>query len=268
MLAIQIGRSTRDVTMERSEVREAGAVTLRTHKADWEELASFDPMWAVLSQADKRGNRWEAQEFFRTGQREIDQLMSDLSALPIDRAKALDFGCGLGRLTRGLQLYFREAHGVDVAANMIEKAREFAPQCHFHLNEAEDLSLFSDGTFNLVYSNRVLQHLPSAAMICKYVSEFFRVTVPGGIVVFQVPYRKSYRNTLNLKRSAYHLLKALGFNSEVILRRYKLHPMRMTAVSQDHVCSIIRESGGELIRQVHDSSAHFAVLYYCRKAIQ
>jgi ubiquinone/menaquinone biosynthesis C-methylase UbiE len=254
--------------MDRPAVHKLGFMELQTHKTDWEELASLDPMWAVLSETDKRGNKWNAEEFFNTGKNEIDGLMAELNPIARSRGKALDFGCGVGRLTRALLGYYGEAHGVDVSASMIEKAKQFTPQCDFHLNESQDLSLFPDKTFDLVYSNRVLQHLPSSAMIGNYVREFFRVAAPGGLVVFQVPSRKSYRNIFNVKRSAYHLLKGLGLRSEVIFTRFKLHPMRMTAISQEHARLIIHESSGELIKEQPDKSAHFAVLYYCRRLVQ
>lgn len=238
---------------------------LETHKVDWEELAAFDPMWAVLSEKAKRGNKWDAREFFDTGKQEIDRLMAEVGRLCSDRGKALDFGCGLGRLTRALLAYYGEAHGVDVSENMIQKAREFTPQCQFYVNDSDNLARFPDGTFDLVYSNIVLQHLPSAEVIGKYVMEFFRVATPGGLVVFQVPFRKSYRNIFNLKRTAYHMLKFLGVNSDVIFTRFKLHPMRMTAIPRHEVVAIVKESGGELIKQRPDRSAHFAVFYCCRR---
>jgi SAM-dependent methyltransferase len=240
-------------------------MSLQAHKTDWEELGSLDPMWAVLSQKAKRGNRWNAEAFFATGKVEIDELMAEIGHLSEGRAKALDFGCGLGRLTRALAGHYREACGVDISENMIKKAREFTPACTFRLNESEDLSLFPDNTFDLVYSNMVLQHLPTPEMIAKYVAEFFRVAAPNGLVVFQVPYRKSVRNIFNLKRSAYHLLKSVGVQSEVIFTRFKLHPMRMTAIPTERVNQIIRESSGELVRRRPDRSAHFAVFYFCRR---
>jgi SAM-dependent methyltransferase len=165
-------------------------------------------MWAVLSQTEKRGNKWNAEEFFKTGKQQIDRLMEELDPIATSHARALDFGCGVGRLTRALLAYYREAHRVDISANMIEKAKYFTPQCDFQLNESGDLSLFPDGTFDLIYSNRVLQHLPSSAMTGGYVREFFRIAIPWG----QAPYRKSYRNVLNLKRSAYQRLEGLGIS--------------------------------------------------------
>ena len=243
----------------------ASSMSLGAHKADWEELATLDPMWAILSAKDKRGNRWGEAEFFETGRAEIERLMREVGGLCSGRGKALDFGCGLGRLTRSLLAYYREAHGVDVSETMISRARRFKPQCQFHVNDSEDLSLFPDETFDLVYSNIVLQHLPCAGMIAKYLREFFRVATPGGLVVFQVPDRKSLRNVLNLKRSAYHLLKVLGVGSGVVFTRFKLHPMRMTAMPRSEVLAVVGEAGGEVIKQRPDTSARFGVFYGCRR---
>ena len=187
------------------------------------------------------------------------------ATLPTNRSKALDFGCGVGRLTRALLEHFAEAHGVDISAKMIEVAQRSTPRCQFHLNNSQNLSLFADETFDFVYSNRVLQHMPSQAMIEKYIREFFRISVPGGLVVFQVPYKKSHRNLFNLKRSSFHLLKSIGFASETLFSRLKLHPMRMTALSRERVHTLIRDSGGQLLKEKTDSSAHFAVLYVCRR---
>ncbi len=39
--------------------------------------------------------------------------------------KALDFGCGVGRLTQALADYFNEVAGVDVSPTMVNKALEY-----------------------------------------------------------------------------------------------------------------------------------------------
>ena len=80
----------------------------------------------MLSRPDKRGRRWSVDEFLATGAIEIDSQFSALTAqgLPTHRRRALDFGCGAGRLTRALARHFDEVVGIDVAASMIAKARE------------------------------------------------------------------------------------------------------------------------------------------------
>jgi len=239
---------------------------LGTHKRDWEELAKFDAMWAVLTVGNKRGNKWDPAEFFNTGRIEIENLMAEIGGWSDKRDKALDFGCGVGRLTRALGGHYREAYGVDVSEAMVSKATLSTPGCHFRVNNADDLRLFGDEMFDLVYSNMVLQHLPSKEMISRYITEFFRVANPGGLVVFQVPSRKALKSQLQLKRSTYRLLRAVGVRSEAIMGRLRgIQPMRMTPMAERDVLATIDAAGGKLLKRRPDPSAPFGVMYCCRR---
>jgi FkbM family methyltransferase len=155
----------------------------------WQTLGREDPLWAVLSHADKRGGRWRPDEFFATGRAEIDTQMHMLAAraLPAGHQLALDFGCGAGRLSRALAAHFANVVGVDVSASMIETAQALngdLPNVEFRENASPRLEGIADASVDLVYSNMTLQHIP-AALAAGYVSEFFRVLAPGGVAVFQ-----------------------------------------------------------------------------------
>ncbi len=155
----------------------------------WQTLGREDPLWAVLSHADKRGGRWEPAEFFATGRAEIDTHMQFLASRNWSdgRALALDFGCGAGRLSRALAAHFARVIGVDLSASMIETARALnadVANVEFHENPSPRLDGIADASVDLVYSNMTLQHIP-ARLAAGYVAEFFRVLAPGGIAVFQ-----------------------------------------------------------------------------------
>jgi SAM-dependent methyltransferase len=157
----------------------------------WDRAAHIDPMWAVLSDPAKRGRRWRTNEFFATGRREISLLLFQLSQLghPPGRRAALDFGCGLGRLSQALARTFDRVVGVDISANMVRLAgvlNRFPERVTYVVNDRADLSRFESASFDLVYSDIVLQHVPpDEARI--YIAEFVRVARPDGIVVFQLP---------------------------------------------------------------------------------
>ena len=90
---------------------------------------------------------------------------------------------------------YETAVGLDISEAMIAQARvlnEAFPQCEFRLNAAPDLGQFETGSFDFVYSSIVLQHLRSVADIERYVTEFLRVTRPGGVVVFGIPSHISF----------------------------------------------------------------------------
>ena len=165
--------------------------SLQQLQKTWEGLAKADPFWAVCSDPERRQGRWSREEFFASGRREIECVLDCVSSLglPIDRhAPVLDFGCGVGRLTRALAAYFPDCQGVDISPTMVRLAQEFnqdLPQCKFLVNERRDLSCFDRRYFGFVYSSIVLQHMPPRHSR-RYLGEMVRVIKPGGVVVFQV----------------------------------------------------------------------------------
>jgi SAM-dependent methyltransferase len=166
-------------------------VDLEELQRHWNEWGRRDPYWAIISRPDRRGNRWDLEEFLRTGVDEIDELLAWLQKLGVEvrPGRALDFGCGVGRLTQALARHFTECDGVDIAPSMIERARllnQFGENCRYHVNDRDDLALFGDGAFDLIYSDIVLQHI-APEFSAKYVKEFTRVLAPGGVAVFQLP---------------------------------------------------------------------------------
>jgi SAM-dependent methyltransferase len=166
-------------------------MTLSRLSRTWESYGRRDPFFGVLSDPAKRGGKWDAGAFFASGDAHVQNLWRSLADARIERPRgaALDFGCGVGRLTQALCGYFDTITGVDVAASMIRRARAFnrwGARCRYVVNRREDLSRFPDATFAFVHSCLVLQHMPPA-LATRYIAEFFRVCRPGGLVVFQMP---------------------------------------------------------------------------------
>jgi SAM-dependent methyltransferase len=226
-------------------------VGLERHKEDWERLAEVDAMWAVLTAPEQRGG-WDAETFFATGDAEIDHVLSVVGALarPLECGRALDFGCGVGRLTRALGARFQQAVGVDISERMIAQAKrlnEGFPACEFRVNAASDLGQFETDSFDFVYSSIVLQHLPSRREIRTYVTEFLRVARPDGLVVFGIPGRIALPWSLQPRRRLYALLRRLGVSEQWMLRRTPLTPMRMTVVPEPAVRRMLAEKGATLL---------------------
>lgn len=230
----------------------AGRMTLESHRRDWQDLAELDPRWAILSAADKQHGGWDLDEFLDTGRREIGALMEHVErlGLPHQRRRALDFGCGIGRLTRALAAHFEEAVGVDIAEGMVEQARTTnadVPGCRFVVNVDERLPAFADGEFDLIYTTLVLQHLPSSELVASYLQEFVRVLARGGVLVFQLPAQIPWRHRVQLRRRAYRVLRAVGVAPKTLYKRMDLQPMRYNAVAQAEVRAIIERAGGRVL---------------------
>jgi SAM-dependent methyltransferase len=224
-------------------------VTARQQR-EWEALADVDPFWAILSDPERRGGRWDVEEFFRTGEADADRALARAAELgrPARRVRALDFGCGVGRVTRALAHRFGEAVGVDVSQRMVEEARrlnEDTSNASFLVNAAPDLAQLEDASFDLVYSRIVLQHLQCRRDVFHYLAEFLRVVRPDGIVVFQLPGSIPFRHRLHLRRKAWTALRAVGIGPRR-LHRLGLSPIRVIGMPRDEVVRRITSAGGSV----------------------
>ncbi len=230
-------------------------MSLAEHRRDWDDLSALDPMWAVLSEPERQFDRWSPDEFFSTGADEVARLRGRLLALgcPDTFGSALDFGCGLGRLTRALTACCGEVIGVDISEQMISRARSLTPACQFVHNPYYDLRIFPPNRFDLVYTCRVLQHQRSAKLILEHVSELIRVVKPGGIAAFQIPCNVPYMHRLQPRRRVYELLRGMGLPAR-FLYRLNLVPMCMTSASVKSVVSAVEKSGGRVLSVNADDS--------------
>jgi ubiquinone/menaquinone biosynthesis C-methylase UbiE len=160
-------------------------------KKHWDKFARTDPFWAVLTDESKRGNQWTVEEFFQTGVDSVDaEIKGVLLKYPQLRfGRALDFGCGVGRLSQGLARHFQRVTGVDISERMLDLARQHnrhGERVEYVLNTRPDLSQWPDNTFDFVYSIITLQHM-EPVYARRYIAEFVRVAAPGGIILFQIP---------------------------------------------------------------------------------
>ena len=70
----------------------------------------------------------------------------------VSGTKAVDFGCGTGRSTRFIRQLGFEVVGIDIAPEMIAKARKFDPSGDYRLIEGDDFAGLPQGEFDLISS--------------------------------------------------------------------------------------------------------------------
>ena len=241
---------------------------LEKERQAWEELANLDPYWAILSDPKKKFGHWDVVEFLRTGDREITWVMESATHLgyPLQRDSALDFGCGLGRLTRALAKYFQQCYGVDVSEGMISQARDLhrsVPNCTFVTNAAAHLGIFSDDSFDLIYTNIVLQHLPKQ-MIRSYLAEFVRILRGNGLLLFQLPSFMPLWKRVQIRRRLYALLRALHVSEKLLYEGLRLCPIRMNSMPRRQVLTALDALGAKVLQIQADPLAdpQFQSLFY------
>jgi|JI7StandDraft_1071085.scaffolds.fasta_scaffold04888_4 ubiquinone/menaquinone biosynthesis C-methylase UbiE len=166
-------------------------MNIKELQRNWNTFGKQDPLWAIITRADKKGKKWDLDEFFKTGDRKIHQLFDMLreQKIKVNKGSALDFGCGVGRLTLALASHFQQVNGVDIAESMIELANrynKYPERCKYFVNTKDDLSLFSERSFDFIYTVIVLQHMRQE-YAKSYIAEFVRLLKPSGVAVFQMP---------------------------------------------------------------------------------
>jgi SAM-dependent methyltransferase len=241
---------------------------LKKHKKNWESLGEMDPFWAVLSDNSKRFNNWNLKEFFETGRKEGEYIWGKLENLNLKTGRILDFGCGLGRLASFWLEHFDEYIACDISESMISQAKKINDsRAKFFLNE-DDLSIFPNDHFDLIYSGIVLQHLPQKKFIKAYLLEFKRVLKPGGVLVFQLPSWIPFKYRLQPIRRLYNFLKLFSFSDDFLYNRLKLFPVKMSFVKEKEMGGFLEKEGFNIEKIESDSYCGPEIenrIYYCRK---
>ena len=179
-------------------------MSFTANSKNWEGLAQDDALWAILTDPSKKEGKWEENEFFSTGETEIQTILNHLKqhSWIVSSNTALDFGCGVGRLSRALAQYFQQVVSVDVSETMIAKAKnlnsDYLNKIEFKHNPHSNLDLIPNNSISFIYSAIVLQHITKREAIF-FIEEFLRKLEPKGICVFQLP-TKDIRNISIVKR--------------------------------------------------------------------
>ena len=198
--------------------------SLEQLRTTWSELGAHDPLWAVVTKADKRGGKWDRRDFFQTGEQQVAQYHDALrrfAGAPRQFDHILDFGCGVGRLSLAWSRRAARVTGVDISPGMIARGKEFAADTsnvELRLNEAGDLRCFPAEQFDLVFSHICLQHIPWP-LTAGYLAEFARVCRRGGWVAFQLP----SKNLQQISAAAIRkwLVESLPFGLDRAYRKWR-----------------------------------------------
>jgi ubiquinone/menaquinone biosynthesis C-methylase UbiE len=220
---------------------------LKELQRNWEGLAQRDPLWSICTDPSKKDGQWTREDFFASGKNEVEMVLGYVARIGvcIDRtAPALDFGCGVGRLTRALAAYFPESCGVDISPTMIALAQELnddLPQCRFLLNEDDRLKSFPENSFAFVYSSIVLQHIPEPYSL-KYLGNLVRVLKPGGVLVFQLAEKLRAH-----KLKKFRIKLALRSRLQSVLGTQRPYAMEMHCVKESVIRKLIGQKGARVV---------------------
>jgi ubiquinone/menaquinone biosynthesis C-methylase UbiE len=218
-------------------------------RADWDARAREDAHYYV---AFGRRDQDEA-EFLSTAADVLRELEKELKRFPASQPpsarRALEIGCGPGRLIRPMGRHFGEIHGLDVSPEMIAQARARLadiPGAHLHATTGSDLSLFPENHFDFVYSYAVFQHIPSAEVVFSYLRETVRVLKPGGFAHLHI-------NGLPKNSRAYTTWEGARISADEIrafTREHAIDLLALTGIDTQYMWTTWRKPLSTRIRSI------------------
>ena len=162
---------------------------------DWQRFGETDPYWAVLTEPKFRRSNIDADaraEFFASGERHLQKVVETIRNSVDDAfapARALDFGCGVGRVLIPMARRFPAVVGTDVAESMLREAgnnlREQGVRADLVL--ADDGVSRVTGLFDFIHSYIVFQHIPPAPGLILLDALLERLA-PGGVGALHFTY--------------------------------------------------------------------------------
>ena len=215
---------------------------------NWRQLGETEPHWSVLSSEEFRKDRIGQSEelFYESGREEMNLIRETLARNGIaikSLRTCLEFGCGLGRITRWLAQQFDSVHGYDISDSHLSLAarhmtdKRVANVQFTHLTAIDDLAGMPKVDF--VFTVIVLQHNPPP-VIAHTIKALLAALNLGGVALFQVPvYRANYRFSVQ------QYLDELDDSGDI----------EMHVLPQREVFRIVREKNCELIEVADD---HYA----------
>lgn len=166
---------------------------------EWQRWGQEDPYFGVITDPRFRRDRMTEEDrnhFFATGDVHVQYTLEKIRyhVVPgFTPQNVLDFGCGVGRLAIPFARMSAQVTGVDVSGSMLEEARRNADRVgltNIRWLEQGDVSGLAAGTFDLVHSAIVLQHIDVTRGLDIF-SDLIALLRPGGVGAIQVTYAKS-----------------------------------------------------------------------------
>jgi SAM-dependent methyltransferase len=200
----------------------------------WQTWAQRDRQYAILSGDEVRG--WDEARFMAHTW-ELDRALQLASATRQLRfGRALDFGCGMGRLTQPLAEKFQSVVGLDISSEMIDHARRLNrhDNCQYLTGTIDQLP---SAEFDFVLSVYVIQHIP-AGLQAETLRGLVRVLKPGGVAVAVI--YSGYTGVRGLLQTLFHRLAPGALKEWRWRRRFPNLPrLEMNPVSQRQVDRIV-----------------------------
>ena len=246
----------------------------RSTDREWEKFGQRDAYYGVVSHAKYRKDNLSADrksEFFQSGEEHVAHVLERLRAHmggDVDIRRAVDFGCGVGRLAIPLAKVAGEVTGLDVSESMLqEAARNAAEQSLANIRwaKSDDGVSALSGEYDFIHSYIVFQHIPVARGE-RIFAELLAHLSPGGMGAVHFSYGSVKRG----KHVALFVQKHVPFAGNVanlIRGRGLFEPqMQMNMYSLNRLSRLLQQAG---VQSCHidftDHRGELGAMLYFRK---
>jgi SAM-dependent methyltransferase len=222
----------------------------------WKHFGENDPYFGVISHDKFRSpnlNENTREEFFEAGRREIERLMSVFEKIPFATSRALDFGCGVGRLTNALSPIFLSVVGVDISPHMLREAERNTNLAGL-TNVTFDTDIPKGEHFEFVHSLYVLQHIDKRYREST-LSRLWDAVSPNGIMAVQIPTKYIGGRLVRLLRIARDIVPFIQVPLNILRGDNWNRPgMQMNLYDLNEISFFLLRSGATSITLIrHDS---------------
>jgi len=153
------------------------------HRATIDEARTVNPCWYQTEQPAEQASPWRhhlrKRRLYVTGV--IERHLKSMGVARVSRL--LDLGCGDGGHLGWLSDFAEEVHGSDYSLVRLTRAKHRSANANLFLADILDYPC-ADGTFDIVYFNHVIEHIPDDVAALRTVHRILR---PGGIAIVGTP---------------------------------------------------------------------------------
>ncbi len=226
--------------------------------AQWENWGRKDPYFGVLTYDKFRSHNLTDEtktEFFESGRVHIRRILA-ICRRHLDQdfspKRALDFGCGAGRIIIPLAEIAEHVVGMDVSDSMLKEARkncnEYSAK-NVSLLKSDDKLSSLNRSFDFIHSTIVFQHIPVKRgrrifiKLLKHLEE-------GGVCVIQFVYSKAiFEKSHGAPPAALSAQNLLTIVKRFIRRLVRRDPeMQMNPYNVNELFYFIQSEG---VRDIH-----------------
>lgn len=232
----------------------------------WSAYGLSDPHWSVVTAPRFRRDAIteNQREFYDLGKREaqaLDLLLARNSITIPPTAHWLEYGCGVGRVTRWLAQRAGHITGADISLNHLRLASGYCRSEGIlnvdwvQIKSIEDIKGLP--RFDVFYSKIVLQHNPPPIIVRTLDLVLSRAN-SGAVAIFQVPtYRKGYEFRVEKYLREMSGISALEMHvlpQRIVFELLHTHGFVPVEVVRDHLVSQADYISNTFVGQRHDSS--------------